>query len=213
MTAPVIILGAGGHARVVADALVRSGRTILGCTVPDVEPGRPMHGIGPVVGDDAAVLSKPHPGVVLVNGVGSVERPIGHQELYDRFKAAGFTFADVIDPWAHVASRVTVSEGAQILAGAIVQPDCQIGCNAIVNTGARIDHDCDIGNHVHLAPGSVLSGNVTIGDGSHVGTASCIVQGVTVGAGCLIGAGAVVLRDVPAGATIIGVPARPLWSG
>ena len=213
MTTPVIILGAGGHARVVADALRRGGRSILGCTMPDVELGREVHGIGPVVGDDATILAKPDAGVMLVNGLGSVERPIGRQDLYERFKAAGFTFAEVVDPWAHVASRVSLGEGSQVLAGAVVQPDCGIGRNVIINTGARIDHDCHLGDHVHIAPGAVLSGHVTVGAGCHIGTGACIVQGVTVGAGCLIGAGSLVLRDVPAGATIVGVPARALWSG
>jgi UDP-perosamine 4-acetyltransferase len=103
---------------------------------------------------------------------------------------------------------VDLEEGAQILAGAVVQASARIGQDAIVNSGALVDHDCQIGTGAHLAPGSTLSGGVIVGKFTHVGCGATIIQGIRVGEGCLVAAGAVVVRDVPDHSLAMGVPAR-----
>lgn len=208
MNQPVIIVGGGGHARVLVEALRAGNVSILGITDADpAKRGGTVMGV-PVLGDDS-VLGQHGPGrVLLVNGLGSVRTPAARTSLFEAFASQGFSFATVIHPRAVVASDAMLAEGAQIMAGAVIQPGVSIGRNSIVNSGAVVDHDCVIGDHVHLSPGATLSGGVRVGSGSHVGTGATVIQGISIGAGCLVAAGAVVISDVPDGATVMGVPAR-----
>lgn len=208
MSLPVLIIGAGGHARVLIEALTKSGTTILGCVAKEV-PSRLSPSIS-FLGDDETLLRHAPSSVVLINGIGSTTRPDLRRDVFLRFKQKGYHFGTVVHPAALLPSDIVLGEGAQVMAGAILQPGCHVGDNAIVNTGAVVDHDCRIGAHVHVAPGAVLSGDVTVGEGAHVGTGARVIQGVEIGAGALVGAGAAVLRDVPLGARVAGVPARPL---
>jgi len=208
---PVIVLGAGGHARVCLDLLFRSGRPVIGCTGADPQgPARPLPPGVAYLGDDG-VLDGWDPAVVLlVNGLGSTGHGAARRGLFERFKARGYGFATLVHPAAVLAADVVLGEGAQVMAGAVVQAGTRIGDDSIVNTRAAIDHDCEIGPHVHVAPGATLSGEVTVGAGSHVGTGASVIQGVTIGCDCVVGAGAAVLRPVPDGTTVVGVPARVL---
>jgi sugar O-acyltransferase (sialic acid O-acetyltransferase NeuD family) len=130
------------------------------------------------------------------------------QAVFEKFKGKGFTFATIVHPSAVVASDVALGEGAQIMAGAIIQPGSRIGMNTIVNTKASVDHDCLIGDHVHLSPGVTLSGDVRIYNGVHIGTGATVIQGITIGANSLVGAGSVVIADVPSEIRVLGAPAR-----
>jgi UDP-perosamine 4-acetyltransferase len=204
----VIVLGAGGHAKVVIEALLRAGVTILG--IADRDParrGERILGI-PVVGDDAAVLLHPADSVLLVNGLGSTAVSKARRELFLGMKGKGYSFFSAVHPSAVVATDALLMEGAQVMAGAIIQPGTRVGRNAIVNTGASVDHDCLIGDHVHVAPGATLSGGVTVGEGAHIGTGATVIQGISIGRDSLVAAGAVVVRNVPEGSTVKGVPAQ-----
>ena len=204
----VILLGAGGHAKVLVHILLGAHQPILGCTDPK-ETQSPILDLKRL-GDDEAVFQYAPDEVQLVNGVGSASSTVLREKLYSRFKAKGYSFLSVIDPSATIAFGVQLSEGVQIMAGAILHPGSSVGADAIVNTGAIIDHDCVVGPHVHIAPGAVLSGCVRVDSGAHVGTGACVIQGVSIGARSIIGAGAVVIDDVPPGVTSVGVPARAL---
>jgi sugar O-acyltransferase (sialic acid O-acetyltransferase NeuD family) len=206
MSFPVIVLGGGGHAKVLISALLLQRRLVLGFADPDVNRP-PVLGV-PRLGDDDAVLLRGPDQVHLVNGIGSVGSTAARRRIYERFLTERFVFESVIHPSAIVAPEVQIADGLQIMAGAIVQPGSHLGANAILNTGVRVDHDCWISPHVHLAPGAVLSGHVQVGEGTHVGTGASIIQRVIIGPNSIIGAGAVVLDDVPAGATVVGVPAK-----
>ncbi len=208
MSLPALIIGAGGHARVLIEALTKSGTAILGCVAKEA-PIRWIPSI-PFLGDDEALLRHTPSSVVLINGIGSTARPDLRRDVFLRFKQKGYHFGTVAHPAAILPSDILLGEGAQVMAGAILQPGCRVGDNAIVNTGAVVDHDCRIGAHVHVAPGAVLSGDVTVGEGAHVGTGARVIQGVEIGAGAVVGAGAAVVRDVPPGARVAGVPARSL---
>jgi UDP-perosamine 4-acetyltransferase len=208
MTKPVIILGGGGHARVVIDALRCAGHVIAGVIDPKPEVADALpKGIG-WLGKD---LSQAKPGeVVLAIGVGSLD--VGAKNprprLFQEAKAGGFQILSFRHPSAIVAGDVALGEGSQIMAGAILQPGVRTGVNCIVNTGARLDHDCRIGDHVHVAPGVVLSGTVEVGDGAHLGTGAIVIQNIKIGAEAMIAAGAVVTRDVPAQARVTPGPQR-----
>lgn len=210
MSLPVLIIGAGGHARVLIEALAKSGATMLGCVAKEA-PALGSLSI-PFLGDDEALCRHAPSSVVLVNGIGSIARPDLRRDIFLRFKQKGYRFGAVAHPAAILPSEFVLGEGAQVMAGAILQPGCRIGDNVIVNTGSVVDHDCRIGAHVHIAPGAVLSGDVTVGEGAHVGTGARVIQGVKIGAGAVVGAGAAVVRDVPPGAKVAGVPARLLGS-
>ncbi len=208
MSLPVLIIGAGGHARVLIEALAKSGTAMLGCVAKEAPACGSL--LIPFLGDDEALYSHAPSSVVLVNGIGSIARPDLRRDIFLRFKQKGYRFGVVAHPAAILPSEVVLGEGAQVMAGVILQPGCRIGDNVIVNTGAVVDHDCRIGAHAHIAPGAVLSGDVTVGEGAHVGTGARVIQGVEIGAGAVVGAGAAVVRDVPPGAKVAGVPARPL---
>ncbi|QPJ64079.1 MAG: acetyltransferase [Candidatus Nitrohelix vancouverensis] len=206
---PVIILGAGGHARVLADALKVMGLSIKGVT--DAVPVKGLPGV-PLLGDDSILDSISPDDIVLVNGLGSIARPALRRRLFEKFKARGFTFQDVVHPSAMIAEDVRLGEGVQVMAGAVIQTGSVISDNAIINTGALVDHDCEIGAHTHLAPGVTLSGRVTIGEESHVGVAASVIQSIRIGSRALIGAGSVVVRNVPESALVYGNPAKEIDS-
>lgn len=208
MSLPVVILGAGGHAKVLVDALIRNAVAIIGLTDRDIEKkGTKITGIE-VMGDDE-ILSRYPPNIVeLINGIGSIRYTDERRVVYERFKEKGYRFSSIIHPSAVIAPDVHLAEGVQIMAGAIIQAGSSIGRNTIVNTGVTVDHDCNVGAHVHLASGAVLSGNVCVEENVHIGTASTLIQGVTIGKSSFIAAGAVVIKDIPSGVTAMGVPAE-----
>jgi UDP-perosamine 4-acetyltransferase len=205
---PVVILGGGGHARVVIDALRCAGHVIAGVIDPKPEVAQSLPKGVPWLGKD---LSHAKPGDVhLALGVGSLD--VGAKNprprLFNEAKAGGFQMLSFRHPSAIVAGDVELGEGSQVMAGAILQTGVRTGVNCIVNTGVRLDHDCRLGDHVHVAPGAVLSGMVEIGDGSHLGTGAIVIQTIKIGAEAMIAAGAVVTRDVPAQARVAPGPQR-----
>lgn len=205
----LVILGVGGHARVLIAALELQGITPIGCLAP-LAPGAAWPSAVAYLGDDGE-LSKLDPSrIEIVNGIGSVGSTTVRRDLYLAVKSRGFTFAPVIHPSAIVSAGATLGEGAHVMAGAIVQTGAWIGDNVLVNTGAIIDHDCRIASHCHIATGACLSGAVELAEGVHVGTGAAIIQGIRIGANALIGAGSVVVRDIPPGVTAVGNPARTL---
>jgi UDP-perosamine 4-acetyltransferase len=207
---PVIVLGAGGHAKVVIAALKAAGVEIIGVTDPDSKThGRRVLGVKVLGGDEVAMKRKPDQ-VVLVNGVGSTRPSPQRRDTFERFKRAGFTFRAVIHPSAVIGPEVEIGEGAQVMAGAVVQPGCRIGHDAIINTRASVDHDCVVGDHAHVAPGVVLGGGVLVGDGAHVGAGATVIQCANIGDGALIAAGATVVADVAAGSSVAGTPATEM---
>lgn len=202
---PRILIGSGGHARVLLSSLLLSGERLLGFVDPDNARADQL-GI-PYLGDDEALSSGPET-VLLINGVGSVAHIHGRLRVYESFRRRGYSFASVIHPSAIISPETRLAAGVQVMAGAILQTGCILEENSIVNTGARIDHDCIVRAHAHVAPGAVLSGDVTVGSRAHVGVGATVIQGVRIGSDSIVGAGAVVLSDVPESCTVVGVPAR-----
>lgn len=203
---PLIILGAGGHSRVLLDIAALRGYSVLGFSVPHATETEIMG--YPVLGTDEDIISRDPSKVLLVNGVGSIASLERRFEVYDRFCKQGFHFATLIHPSAVVAEDAILAEGVQLMAGTVIQPGSSIGENSIVNTKAAIDHDCTIGEHVHICPGVTLSGGVRIGKCSHIGTGAAIIQSLTIGEWSLVGAGSVVLKNVEARQMVVGAPAK-----
>lgn len=200
----IVIIGAGGHGKVLADALMAGGKLVHGFLDSDPSlSGAHVLGLPVLGGDDVAEF-----GWMLVNGVGSVGRPDGRKVVDRMFAGRGFHFLTVIHPGAIVAREVFLGEGCQIMAGAVLQPDVVLGRGVIINTRASVDHDGHLADFVHVAPGAILSGGVQVGEGSHIGAGAVVIEGIRVGGGCVVAAGAVVIDDVPDGALVAGVPAK-----
>jgi UDP-perosamine 4-acetyltransferase len=208
MILPIIVIGAGGHAKVLISVLKALNRSIL--CITDSVPEKIDHKIGciSVLGNDEKILDYSADSVALVNGIGSVSSNEKRKAIFVKFKNYGYSFANVIHPSAIIMNEVQLGEGVQIMAGVIVQPGCVIGDNCIINTGATLDHDCIIGEHVHVAPGAILSGGVHVGAMTHIGTSATIIQGVEIGLSAVVGAETVVIADIPSGVKAVGVPAR-----
>ncbi len=206
MALPIIVLGGGGHAKVVIATLLMQGRQMIGYSSLE-QNGQPILGVSRLGGDEV-IFQFGIDEVRLANGIGAVEYSSLRAEIYEQLSGKEYVFEKVIHPSAVVASDIQLDDGVQIMARAVVQPGTQIGINSIINTGASIDHDCVVGCHVHIAPGAILCGKVRIEDGAYIGAGATIIQGRSVGARSIVGAGAVVLENVPPNVTVAGIPAR-----
>jgi UDP-perosamine 4-acetyltransferase len=195
MNQPVILIGGGGHAKVLIEALRKQNFQILGFVDPAFSKNQAFSGVF-CIGNDEDIKSHAPETVLLVNAVGSVNVTDVRRRIFEKFKAQGYTFANVIHPSAVIAADVHIGEGVQVMAGTVLQPGTVIGNNTILNTRSSIDHDCKIGNHVHVAPGVTLSGNVVIGDGCHIGTGASVIQGITIEENCLVAAGTAIYKNI-----------------
>ena len=205
----VIVVGAGGHAAVVADAVARSGDVVVAYS--DTDPAKiDTTIVGISVTDERCLTTSFDPDDhILANGIGGVHDTALRRRIQERLEAEGWRFSTVIHPSATIASTASIDPGAQILAGSIVQPGARIGRGAIINSGAIVEHHCVIGAWCHIAPAATICGDAVIGEGSIVGAGAVVIQGIRIGAETLVGAGAVVVASFGGGGTLIGVPAHP----
>lgn len=215
MTRRVAILGAGGHARVVADILLclKSSASadieIAGFVAPSGENWCDID----IIGDDTDLPSLIKSGHVTdyIVGIGTIRGGVAlRRNLVRAAEQAGAQPFTAAHPSAIIGRDSQLSPGSAVMAGAVVNPGSKIGEHSIINTGAIIDHDCSIGAFAHIAPGSTLSGGVDIGPDTLIGTGATIRQGVTIGEGVTVGAGSVVISDLADGVTALGCPARPV---
>lgn len=208
MTRPVIVIGAGGHAKVLIDAMLLMNLTIIGIVdADDNKLGERIFDI-PILGGDLYIKKFAAEEIDLVNAIGSVAIPDLRKRIYVKFKELGYSFRTVVHPEAVISPYAILGEGVQAMAGAVIQAGCEVGCNSIINTRSALDHDCQIGRHVHIAPGVTLSGSVSVGDRTHIGTGATIIQGRKIGKGAIVGAGAVVVNHIGDGMKVMGIPAR-----
>lgn len=202
---PLVILGAGGHAKVLHAIAVLTGRTLLGVCDPQLAAQGLTEWRGvPVLGCDAALQRLNGQMIGLVNGIGHLPGNTRREQIYLRQRQAGFRFPALVHPSAVIDGSVRLGDGVQVMAGAVVQPDSIIGDNTLVNTGANIDHDCILGDHVHIAPGATLCGNVVIDSGAFVGAGATILPGVRIGTRAVVGAGTCLRKPLAAHGTHTG---------
>lgn len=205
----VVIIGAGGHAAVVADALLCAGENVVGFTDRDgSRHGTMLCGL-PILGDDSVLPGLRSEHMVLANGIGGVRGEALRREVQATLEGRGWRFTGVRHPSAVVSRFADLGEGVQLMAGCVVQPGARLGNGSIVNTSAVIEHDAHLGAYVHVAPRAVLCGCVEIGSGSHVGAGAVVKQGIRLGDMTIVGAGAVVVKDSHGGEVLAGNPARP----
>lgn len=205
----IILLGSGGHAKSVADAILQGGEYEVVGFVDNTHAKGSVYCEYRVIGsdDDLETLynSGIHHAFVCVGYLGKDDI---RGKLYKRLKEIGFRLPVIVDPSAILAKDVMIGEGTFIGKGAIVNACVRIGEMAIINSGALIEHDCVVGAFSHVAVGSVLCGEVQIGNSVFIGAGATVIQCVKVGANAFIGIGSVVVRDIPEGCTAVGVPAK-----
>jgi sugar O-acyltransferase (sialic acid O-acetyltransferase NeuD family) len=211
MNRPVIIIGSGGHAAVIADALLSASETVIGFTDPDTSRhGTRICGL-PVLGGDSALVSADPQKVFLANGIGGTGADATkglRRNVQHRLESLGWTFTTVRHPSAVVSRFAHVDAGAQLLARVVVQPGARVGRGCIVNTGAIVEHDVVLGEFTHVSCGATLCGDVHVGESSHIGAGAVVRQGVRLGQDSVVGAGAVMLQSTAGGRIWVGVPAR-----
>lgn len=203
----VVVWGASGHARVVADALVASGGRVAAFYV-DVDVGNATAEFeGRPVVVSPADLER-----LLQSGVTDAIAAIGDNRVRTRCSATlrslGFELLRIVHPSAVVSPSARFEAGTFLAAGSILNPGARVGRDVIVNTGASVDHDCVVEDGAHLSPGVRLSGRVRVERLAWLGTGAVVKDGITIGEGSIVGAGAVAVRDVPPGVVVYGNPAR-----
>jgi sugar O-acyltransferase (sialic acid O-acetyltransferase NeuD family) len=209
----LVIVGAGGHASVIVDAILSRGeKTVVGLVAPSDEPVNSQFPPGiDVIGSDHDLRGIFERGVQeAAIGIGSIGDSDPRTRIFELLTAIGFVMPNVVHASAIVSGTAKFSSGVQVLAGSVVNAGARINDNVIINTAAIVEHDCEIGMYAHIAPGSILGGGVVIGDRTHVGIGAIVREGVTIGADVMIGAGAMVLNDVPDQMRVAGVPAREI---
>ena len=207
-----VIIGGGGHARVLIDCLAAADPTLRLALLDSDSTlwGKTILGV-PVLGNDDKLAELARRGTAyFVVGLGATGDNRRRRELFERARGLNLRPFSVRHPLAIVSRSAEVLDGAQLLPGCIVNTGARIGVNVIVNSGSVVEHDCVIGDHAHVATGALLAGAVCVGEGAHIGAGAVVRQGIRVGGGAIVGAGAVVVKDVPDGAVVIGVPAVPL---
>ena len=192
----LVIIGASGHGKVVADIAVLNGYKDI-VFLDDDESVRECAG-WPVVGKSTEA---PEGEVFVAVGNAKIRKLIVERYL-DRKQPT------LVHPSAVIASGVEVGKGTVVMAGAVINPGSIIGNGCIINTSSSVDHDCLINDYCHISVGAHLSGTVMVGEGTWIGAGATVSNNVSICGNCMIGAGAVVIKDIVEPGTYVGVPAR-----
>lgn len=204
----LVIVGAGGHARVVADLVRRAGAFEIAAFVDELAEQRDGDlylGARLFAGPTALERARRA-------GIGYGLPAFGDNDARlgccERLRAHGYEIVSAVHPGAVVADDVAFGAGTVIIAGAVVNAAARLGEACIVNSGATVDHDCFLGDGVHIEPGAHLGGTVRVGRATTIGIGAVVAKNHSVGAHSHVGAGAVVVRDLPDAVVAWGVPAR-----
>lgn len=202
-----VLIGAGGHAKVIIDILRLNNKSILG-VIDDFSHEDDICGVS-IIGktEDIEKLLVKYQDTELKFIIS-----IGSNEIRARIEkelgSLNMKYGTAIHPTAVIGSNVDIGEGTVIMANAVVNNSTIIGKHTIINTGATVDHDCRIGDFVHISPGTNLAGNVCVGKLTQIGIGSSIIQGKKVGSNTMVGAGAVVIENIGDNVVAVGCPAK-----
>lgn len=198
----LIIIGAGGHGRVIADIAQRLGAYKTISFLDDCEAKEAM-GL-PIIGNTSDIEKYVHTADIFV----AIGNSSVRGEFIERLLAIGANVPTLVHPNAVIGACVEIGVGTAVMAGAVINPCSKLGKGVILNTCSSIDHDCTIGDYCHIAVGVHVAGTVSLGDKVWLGAGATIKNNVSICADCVIGAGAVVVKDVMEVGTYVGVPAK-----
>ncbi len=202
MSKNVIVIGASGHGKVIADIIIKSGDKVVGFLDDGVSKGNLVAGIE-VLGIIEDYIMFENCEFIIAIGTPNIRKRIANDLQVNWYTA--------IHPNAVVSSLdVEIGEGTVVMANAVINSSAKIGKHCIINTGAIVEHDNYISDYVHLSPNATLAGTVTVGDMTHIGVGACVKNNINIAPNCTIGAGAVVVKDILESGTYIGVPARKM---
>jgi sugar O-acyltransferase (sialic acid O-acetyltransferase NeuD family) len=202
----LLIIGAGGHGAVVAEAAAETRQWPTIAFLDDNLSGTILPGLD-VLGTAADIDLHAKGNTEFIVALGENKKRI---DLLNRLRDSGYTAVAVAHPASVMSPSALIGEGSFVCGGVVINARAKVGRGVILNTACTIDHDCVLEDGVHVSPGANLAGNVNIGERTWIGIGSAVREGVRVGRDCIIGAGAAVVSDLPDGATAVGVPARVL---
>lgn len=197
----LVIIGASGHGKVVADIAVRCGYEDI-VFLDDAEGVAECAGF-PVVGKVADSCRYADADFVVAIGNAAVRK-----RIQQHLEQLGDSVVTLVHPGAAISRRVVIGKGCVVMAGAVINSDAVIGEGCIINTAASVDHDCVVGSFAHVSVGAHVAGTVRIGARTWVGAGATVSNNVSICADCMIGAGAVVVRDIEEPGTYVGIPAK-----
>ena len=198
----LIIIGASGHGKVIADIARKNGYKDIAFL--DDNPSVKECGGYQVVGDSAMI---PTIDADYIVGIGNSRI---RQRIQDKIKSENRKLITLIHPNAVIGENVSIGSGTVVMAGAVINPGAQIGSGCIINTCSSVDHDCVLGDYVHVSVGAHLAGTVNVGEAAWIGIGATVSNNISIQSKCMIGAGAVVVKDIEEEGTYIGVPARKI---
>lgn len=202
MSKSVVIIGASGHGKVIADTVLKSGDKVIGFLDDGIEIGNLIVGF--------EVLGK----ISDYKNYSDCEFVIAIGDPYIREKIANMLnvkWYTAIHPTAVISSLdVEIGEGTVVMANAVINSCAKIGRHCIINTGAIVEHDNVLGDYVHLSPNVALAGMVSVGKSTHIGTGTCTKQVLNITSDCVFGAGSVIVKDITESGTYAGVPVRKI---
>lgn len=209
MNKNVIIIGAGGHSKVIADIIVKSQDNVLGFLDDNIPINtviikeKNLKVLGKI--EDSLKLKEKNNDIVFVVGIGNNKTRKAISEKYPNL-----TYYKAIHPSSQIALDVKIGDGTVIMANICINTSATIGKHCIINTGAIIEHDNIIEDYVHISPNATLCGTVKIGELTHIGAGSTIKNNINICSNCIIGAGAVVVKKIEEKGTYVGVPAKKI---
>lgn len=201
----LLIIGAGGHGKVVADTAYETGRWDKIAFLDNRYPTLKEVSGWPVLGnnDSGASLLDRYKDIIVAIGNNKLRI-----ELLKEFAKKDFNIPTIVHPKAFVSRSAVIEDGTVIFSQAAINAEAKIGFGSIINTGATVDHDCILGTGVHLSPGVHLGGEVKIGDFTWLGVGSSVIHQSSIGENVIIGAGSVVINEIQNNVTVVGVPGR-----
>lgn len=205
---PLLLVGAGGHARACIDVIELEGRFVIaGLTGLPQEVGTKVLGY-PVLGTDKDLPALMRDCTHALVTVGQIKTPDLRIRLFAELERNKYALPAIVSPRAHVSRHATLSAGTIVMHGAIVNAGAVVGRNCIINSQALVEHDAVIADYCHIATAAAINSGVSVGEGTFIGSNACVRQGTRIGERCLIGMGQRVLADC-AGGTWLPAPKKP----
>jgi len=201
----LLIVGSGGHARVVLSAAVKSGYNIAGILDINFTGKKERILNHPVLGSYENLENYRESAIDVFVALGDIHT---RSQYYNDLRGRGFNLPTIIHPTSIVDENSIIEPGVLINTGALINAGAKIGENTVINTGAIIEHEVEVGKNSHIAPGVCIGGRSKIGDNTFIGIGVTVIDYITIGSQVKVGAGSVIIDDIESGATVVGVPGK-----